>query len=50
MDGDQMILYRPYPNSLWAVQKDGLFFLDDDFYEKSGGIFEKVPYYEELVL
>jgi L-alanine-DL-glutamate epimerase-like enolase superfamily enzyme len=49
-DWDQMLLYRPYPNSLWAVQKDGLFFLDDDFYEKSGGIFEKVPYYEELVL
>jgi L-alanine-DL-glutamate epimerase-like enolase superfamily enzyme len=49
-DWDQMLLYRPYPNSLWEVQKDGLFFLDDDFYEKSGGIFEKVPYYEELVL
>lgn len=46
---DLITRYHPYPDSLWATSKDGLFRLDDDFYQKSGGIFKKVPHYEQLL-
>lgn len=41
--------YHPNPDSEWATQKDGLFQLTRDFYDKSGGIFEQVPHYKDML-
>ena len=33
-----LVSYHPYPNGGWIESKDGIFHLDKDFYEKSGGV------------
>lgn len=37
--------YLPYPQGSWVKIRKGLFRLDDEFYEKSGGIFDISSYY-----
>jgi L-alanine-DL-glutamate epimerase-like enolase superfamily enzyme len=37
--------YHPCSGSSWTNMKNGLFHLNDDFYEKSGGIFDISQYY-----
>jgi L-alanine-DL-glutamate epimerase-like enolase superfamily enzyme len=40
--------YHPYPYADWRKTQDGVFNLDDDFYEKSGGILTDSDHYLEL--
>ncbi|MCK4346552.1 MAG: twin-arginine translocation signal domain-containing protein [Bacteroidales bacterium] len=43
-----LVSYHPYPNGSWIKSKDGIFHLDKDFYEKSGGILNDSEHYLEL--
>jgi len=45
---DKMVSYHPYPEASWRITKNGLFNLNDDFYQKSGGIFEESEHYIDL--
>ena len=48
MNWDEMISYHPYPNAPWRKTREGLFFLDQDYYQKSGGIFKDSIHYMNL--
>lgn len=41
--------FHPYAAAQWAKTTEGVFLLDDDYYRKSGGIFEPVGHYEGLI-
>ena len=43
-----LVSYHPYPNGAWIESKDGIYHLDKDFYEKSGGILTDSQHYIEL--
>ena len=43
-----MVSYHPYPGASWSKTVDGVFNLDDDYYQKSGGILTPSPHYEEM--
>ena len=45
----QMEKYHPYTNASWRETRNGVFNLNDDFYEKDGGIFELSDHYLKLV-
>ena len=48
--GGKMKTYHPmYGKASYIEPKNGIFYLDDDFYAKSGGIFRDSPYYNDLV-
>ncbi len=38
----------PQPQAEWAITKNGVFALDADYYEKSGGILMPSPHYEKM--
>lgn len=38
----------PYPDASWARTRGGVFELDADYYDKSGGILESMPRYEKM--
>ena len=40
--------YHPYQNSIWRKTQNGVFNLDSDFYNKSGGILTDSKHYMEL--
>jgi L-alanine-DL-glutamate epimerase-like enolase superfamily enzyme len=42
--------YHSYPEANWANTQDGVFNLDKDYYEKSGGILSASDHYMNLVL
>ncbi len=42
---DKMVGYHPYPDANWRKTKNGVFELNDDYYNKSGGIFETSSHY-----
>lgn len=42
---NDLVSYHPYSNGSWIKSKDGLFHLDNDFYEKSGGILKSSSHY-----
>ncbi|KPL17461.1 MAG: L-alanine-DL-glutamate epimerase [Bacteroides sp. SM23_62] len=44
----QLVSYHPYPDGPWINSKDGIFHLDKEFYEKSGGILSHSEHYNEL--
>jgi hypothetical protein len=44
----QLVSYHPYPDGSWINSKDGIFHLDKEFYEKSGGILSHSQHYNEL--
>jgi L-alanine-DL-glutamate epimerase-like enolase superfamily enzyme len=46
---DRLISHHPFPEAEWASPVNGIFKLNEDFYEKSGGIFKSSEYYEKLV-
>ena len=43
-----LVSYCPYPEGSWIHSRDGLFHLDNDFYEKSGGILKSSEHYLDL--
>jgi L-alanine-DL-glutamate epimerase-like enolase superfamily enzyme len=43
-----LISYCPYPDGSWIKSRDGLFHLDEDFYEKSGGVLKSSDHYLNL--
>lgn len=45
---EEMKKYHPYNGASWTQTKEGLFNLNDDYYEKSGGIFEKSQHFEDM--
>ena len=45
---DTMVGYHPYPNASWRKTTEGVFELNDDYYEKSGGIFTPSDHYEQM--
>jgi len=44
-DWEEMMKYHPCCGAAWTRSVNGLFRLDDDFYARSGGIFETSPHY-----
>jgi len=44
----EMVSYHPYPDALWRKTKDGVFHLNKDYYQKSGGIFKESRHYENM--
>lgn len=45
---ETMRSYHPFPVAPWANTKKGVFELDKDYYEKSGGIFVQSPHYLKM--
>jgi L-alanine-DL-glutamate epimerase-like enolase superfamily enzyme len=45
---DRMVSYHPYAGASWSQTVDGVFNLNDDYYEKSGGILTPSPHYEAM--
>ncbi len=43
---DKMKSYHPFPDASWTKTKDGVFVLNEDFYNKSGGIFADSAHYQ----
>ena len=43
----KMLTYKPSSDASWAKTVKGEFNLDKDYYDRSGGIFDISPYYEE---
>ena len=47
-DWERMVSYLPYAGASWSQTQEGVFNLDDDYYEKSGGILAPSPHYEAM--
>ncbi|MBO9620506.1 MAG: L-alanine-DL-glutamate epimerase [Niabella sp.] len=43
-----MKTWHPVQNASWQQVRQGVFELNDDFYERSGGIFMDIPHYENM--
>ena len=43
-----MVNYHPAASAPWMIPKNGVFELNSDFYERSGGIFEPSAHYESM--
>ncbi|HSR10057.1 MAG TPA: enolase C-terminal domain-like protein [Thermodesulfobacteriota bacterium] len=39
----------PFPDGLWVASKNGVYHLDEDFYQKSGGIFLPPGHYQTVI-
>ena len=46
---NDLLKFHPCYGAEWMKTKNGLFSLDDDFYNKSGGIFQISEHYQNLV-
>ncbi|HLR26902.1 MAG TPA: enolase C-terminal domain-like protein, partial [Fodinibius sp.] len=46
---NQMESYHPQSKALWTQSSNGIFKLDESFYEHSGGIFQDSPHYLSVV-
>lgn len=46
---EKMKTFHPYAGSEWTKVKNGVFELDNDFYNKSGGILESSEHYDVLI-
>ncbi|QNL49288.1 L-alanine-DL-glutamate epimerase [Olivibacter sp. SDN3] len=44
---ERMCSYHPLCGKSWTSEKNGVFILDDDYYENSGGIFKESDHYQE---
>ena len=44
---DRMLAYHPASDASWAKTVNGVFELNEDYYRRSGGIFEPSEHYEE---
>jgi L-alanine-DL-glutamate epimerase-like enolase superfamily enzyme len=45
---ENLVSYHPYPDAPWRLTTNGLFNLNEDYYQKSGGIFEDSKHYFDL--
>lgn len=45
----QMVSRHPNPDAEWIVPRNGVFTLNEAFYQQSGGMFQPLPHYQELV-
>ncbi|MEA4823351.1 MAG: hypothetical protein VB111_04465 [Clostridiaceae bacterium] len=45
----KMVSGLPYAGAPWVEPQNGLYRLDDAFYARSGGIFETIPMYEDIL-
>jgi L-alanine-DL-glutamate epimerase-like enolase superfamily enzyme len=45
---EELRLRHPFPGASWAATRGGVFELDSDYYEKSGGLFAPLPHYEAM--
>jgi L-alanine-DL-glutamate epimerase-like enolase superfamily enzyme len=45
---DKMVSYHPFPEASWRITENGLFNLNEDYYQKSGGIFVESEHYNDL--
>ncbi len=45
---DKMVSYHPCGGASWTITKNGVINLNDDFYQKSGGIFLKSKHYLDM--
>ncbi len=45
---EKLISYHAYPNGSWIKSKEGLFNLESEFYEKSGGVLKSSDHYLSL--
>lgn len=45
---NEMVSYHPYPDASWRQTKNGVFNLNDDYYQKDGGIFKESDHYEKI--
>lgn len=43
-----MLSYHPYAGASWTKTVDGVFNLNEDYYEKSGGLLTPSPHYEDM--
>ncbi len=43
-----MMGFNPAAKASWAQARNGVFELDKDFYNRSAGIFEPLPHYEQM--
>ena len=43
-----MLTYHPAAGASWTQVRNGVFELNDDFFKRSGGIFEPIPHYEGM--
>jgi L-alanine-DL-glutamate epimerase-like enolase superfamily enzyme len=48
-DWQGLVKRHPMGDREWVMSKDGLYDTGDGFFKASGGIFEKIPYWEERV-
>jgi L-alanine-DL-glutamate epimerase-like enolase superfamily enzyme len=46
---ETMVSYHPFPDAAWRKTSKGVFNLDGDYYEKSGGIFAPSPHYQAML-
>ena len=47
-DWSEMLGYHPYNSADWVTAHNGVFVLDNAFYEKSGGIYAQSNHYESM--
>lgn len=47
---ETMRSFHPYPEANWSKTRDGVFNLDKDYYEKSGGILKASDHYMKLIM
>ncbi len=47
-DWQEMLSYHPYADADWVKAQDGVFRLGENFYQKSGGIFQMSDHYQGL--
>ena len=44
----QMEQYHPYFNASWRATKNGVFMLDQDYWQKDGGLFAESEHYRRM--
>jgi L-alanine-DL-glutamate epimerase-like enolase superfamily enzyme len=47
---DRLATYHPYPDASWVKARKGVFELNADYYQKSGGILVPLKHYDELTM
>jgi L-alanine-DL-glutamate epimerase-like enolase superfamily enzyme len=50
LNWERMVQYHPFAGASWMQAHSGAFHLNDDFYERSGGLFDLPQHYADVVL